>query len=136
MPVSVGWDDETHNAIRFDLVGKWTWDEFFPAFDQASALIDSVEHHVSLIFHPDRAASLHYPPDMAINTRSINKRRHERMGLSLTVTENSGVVIRTMVRAASAFLPKDRQTQFVNSLEEARAMIARYREQQTTTPPR
>jgi hypothetical protein len=124
MPVDVDWDDERKIAIRFELSGRWTWDEFYPAYDKAHTLMDTVDYPVALIFHPDRIAAVHYPSDMASNTRTLDKHRHPRMGLSLTVTDNAGAVIRAMVKAASVFLPKDRQTQFVNSLEEARAIVS------------
>ncbi|HEX2619238.1 MAG TPA: hypothetical protein VHL11_03795 [Phototrophicaceae bacterium] len=49
MPAQVDWDNQEHTAIRTELSGKWTWEEYHTAIDQAVSLMKSVQHPVDMI---------------------------------------------------------------------------------------
>ena len=54
MSVTVVWDNERKTVIRYDMLGRWNWNEFQVEFQKAKAMLDSVEHTVD--FHPQRGA--------------------------------------------------------------------------------
>lgn len=35
MSVQVSWDNEDKTVIRYDLGGRWKWEEFYPCYQQA-----------------------------------------------------------------------------------------------------
>lgn len=49
MPVQVDWLDNQQDIVILRFTGTWTWDEFFPARQQARELIQTVDHTVHII---------------------------------------------------------------------------------------
>ena len=64
MTITVRWADDAHSIIYYEYVGKWTWEEYYRAGDEAVALAQAGTQRVSVIgdfrkssFLPDSALS-------------------------------------------------------------------------------
>src|SRR5688572_14571049 len=50
MSVTVRWWDEAKkNIILYKFEGKWTWDEFYPAYYESIEMMDSVDYKTNFI---------------------------------------------------------------------------------------
>lgn len=58
MTITVNWDNAAKTAIRYDFEGKWTWDEFRTAANEAFKMTRSVSHRVDGISNFLPGASL------------------------------------------------------------------------------
>ncbi len=41
MSINVTWDNAEHTVVRWEFDGVWEWEEFFDAFAQSKALVQS-----------------------------------------------------------------------------------------------
>jgi len=124
MPIHVSWDDQTQRAIRFDLYGFWTWKAFVDAVADANTLIETANHEVDLIFHPDQVGARHLSSDFLAQVRLIQSRRHPRMGRIVVILRHNDTVVRHMVLVLSRVLPPAAQPAVVETLADARRFIA------------
>jgi hypothetical protein len=124
MGVQAVWDNEQQTIIRYDLSGKWTWDEFFTAYETAKAMLNASPHVVHFILNPTDAASRrHLPP--GIVSRIGNTARTKLPNAGITVAIGSSNVVRSIISAAARLYPRiSKQYQFADTLDEARAIIA------------
>lgn len=49
MPILVEWDDADETIIKIEFSGKWTWEEFFEANQQASAMMAEKPYRMDII---------------------------------------------------------------------------------------
>jgi hypothetical protein len=56
--ISVGWEDDAKNVLRFDERDTWTWTEFDLAVDEMVDYVRNVDHLVNLLV----LAPLRFPP--------------------------------------------------------------------------
>ena len=87
MPVRIFWLDESEkDVLQYEFTGKWTWDEFFPVFEEALALESSQPHRVDVIL--DFQQSSNIPPNALTHIKSITDKQPDNIGLSIFVTSN------------------------------------------------
>ncbi len=58
MSISVQWDNDNQNVIRYDFSGRWDWDSYERALEQGFAMTEGVEHEVHMLIHLQRGATL------------------------------------------------------------------------------
>jgi len=124
MPVRVRWYDDTQTTVLYEFSGKWTWNEFYPVYQQAYEMITSVEHIVHSISMPtDDEARGHVPVGALTHIPSIIRKTPSNGGIAAVITQ--GRFWRTMDGVIGKMLPAYRNNvAFVASLEEALARIA------------
>jgi len=76
MTITVRWADDAHTIIYYEYVGKWTWEEYYRAGDEAVALAQTGNQRVSVIGDFRKSAFL---PDAALSgfRRSLQTTRLE-----------------------------------------------------------
>jgi hypothetical protein len=131
MPVSVIWDDEEHSIVRYILEGQWQWHEFHPLIDEAAAMTRTVSHRVDTVADLGRSGPL--PVRNAFPTL-----KHLAAMTPPNAMEGLFVVIggSTFVQALGATFKRiypqmGAPVYFVNTLEEARILIATHRARRT-----
>lgn len=85
--IDVQWANELHDTIVIKLDDGWTWEQYFVAQDEVSAMIESVPDivvHCLILFPKNQAL----PPNALGNLRKIVKRTHERFGIAILVGVN------------------------------------------------
>lgn len=125
MPVDVEWDDPEHTILIATCVSPWLWAEMFDMFEQVVALTVDQANRVDLILRGD--GQLNTPtgnPWPLI--RSLSKRMPANAGLQVVVKPDGFAqiiygIVNTTLPVVSA------RVRFVNSLQEARSMIAQSR---------
>lgn len=71
MSIVVHWDDEEQSIIRWEFGEKWSWDDFYAAFDQSLQMAQTVDHRIDVI--PDLTRSTWVPPNALTNFNRIQR---------------------------------------------------------------
>ncbi len=133
MPITVVWDDEAHSIVRYVLEGKWEWNEFRPFIDQAAAMTRTVDHRVDTVADLRRSAPL--PMKNAFPTlKHLAIMTPDNALQGIFVVIGGGVFVRSLGATFKRIYPHiGAATYFVETLEEAHALIARDRARATGT---
>ena len=119
--ITVEWANETKTAINCRLPKGWTWEDFYAAQKEVDALIDTVPGIVDTIFLPEESG--HPPPSTLTHLRNVTLRRHKRYGLSILVDPNA--YMQVLLGALGRIMPNDNIIRFVETEEEAHALVER-----------
>lgn len=125
MPVHIGWDDPEQMVLRYDLSGRWTWEEFAACYKEGVALIQGRTDKINYIVNPLDSISRNYVPTSAF-IQSLNMSRggpQHQWGCTIIVSDSR--FLRSIYDMGKRLYPRLTQHyQFADSLEEARARIA------------
>ena len=86
MSVHVEWWDDDKRIILYEFSGKWTWEEFYPAYHESIQMMDSVDYKVNFIM--DLLQSQHIPPGALHHIKRAADFNHPNMGLAVYVGIN------------------------------------------------
>ncbi len=128
MPVSVQWDNPEKNIIyaRYE---RWSWDDFYDALTQCTALVSTVNHRVDIIC--DLVDSV-VPKGGTISHAAATLKQDNNGGIVVLVTPNR--FVQAMTQVSSRVLPDfKKRYRMTSTLESARELIARERQQSTVT---
>jgi hypothetical protein len=122
MGISAQWDNEEKTVILVTFEAEWTWDDVIAIDAQATAMYDSVGHQVDLIADL-RENKLVVSGILSYARSLLTTNWHPLVGIVIVVGISSQV--RALFDAAAAVTGKRwERVRFVNSLEEARGLIA------------
>jgi hypothetical protein len=121
MSIKVTWDNAERTIICFDFEGRWDWDELYAASDQATEMLDSVDHMVDFIM--DIRETQKIPKDFMSHAERIASGSHPRRGMMVVVGANR--LLRTVGSGLRRLFPDaTRNLVFAADLEEAEEIIA------------
>lgn len=130
MPMNAAWDNAEQTVIRQDYVGKWTWEEYFEMTKKTRDMISSMSHVVDVI------------SDMkpGIIPRQGSAITFARKALS-SLPPNRGIIVVVTNPLVAALLRvfKNLDKEIgpfmyaVNSVEEARKLIAEHQKKREIT---
>ncbi len=130
MGVSTQWDNEEKTVIRYVYEGRWTWDEYYPAHQEAREMTKSVEHIVHVIVDVRNSTLL--PKGALTHSRSALDNKPANEGITVIVGAN--FFIQVMANAARRIDPEPcKRYRFGSTIEEAHALLAKQEEQTTTS---
>jgi hypothetical protein len=123
MTVNVRWDQDCAGVVRFDLSGDWTWLDLQTAWQQAKALAAGVAYPLAIIAYisgsvPPAAESI-----TALNWLLNTLARHQARGMIVGLDVHTQATVQALAKVT---LRSECEQQFVETLEEARALIAAY----------
>ncbi|MEO8609041.1 MAG: hypothetical protein ABI690_14220 [Chloroflexota bacterium] len=122
MPISNSWDNDEKTIIRMDVSGIWTWDDLNRAFDESSAMLDSVNHTVYPIV--DLSQSQNIPANFIPNARSLMKKRHPRSGMAVFVGASALVIsLWRMFARIYTIIAREQDFAFADTVDEARSIL-------------
>lgn len=128
MPVQMNFIDEEKKVILAEYIGKWTWDEFFPARAQINSEINEVDHPVYIIHNWAKQTSL--PNNILSNTkRLIEKQQHQHAKLHVFVGANELFMTMWRMFLQLYVLPWKFSFVFANNFDEALELVKRKREE-------
>lgn len=122
MPIRVIWDNEEKTVIQYLYEGRWTWDDFYKALNQARAMIDTVNHKVDFIVNIKSSSIL--PENALSRGQSIGSSPHPNQGVTIVVGANS--FMQSMYNIFSKVYGKaagNLKISFVATPEEAQAKL-------------
>jgi len=102
MSVAVRWDSPEKTIVIYDIEGRWTWEEFYPAYNEAIAMELSVTHRVDVIVDLHNAHLL--PDNVLTHIKSISDKQPPNIGITVIVTKNR--FIHTMYQIGIKFYSK------------------------------
>lgn len=121
MSVTVRWYDVEKTIILYDVSGRWTWDEFFEAYDKAIQMMETSEQaviHGIINTLPD--VPLTYMPTNTI-AGFINavRRLPHKAGIGVMVNPGSRLLRAMHDTVGRLYAPYNRRVALVNTFEEA-----------------
>jgi hypothetical protein len=125
MSVTVQWDNEDKTLVRYDFEGRWTWDEFYAAYEQGKKLTEAVPYKLFYILYPkDNTSQRYLPSNFLSHAVAINRQSDPNAGLTVIVSQSPFVhgllsVLTTVMRFAGQRYATSR------TLDEARAMLVK-----------
>jgi hypothetical protein len=128
MPIEIVWDDTEHTIMRYDVSGKWAWDELFRARDEVFAHMDSAAaDRVDAIIN--FVGGLHIPPDALGQIKGLQEDPHPKAGLTVMVGTNFFLrtLLGTATKVYNSATGHSVDFMYAKSLEEARQIIAQDR---------
>ena len=130
MPVRVFWDDEDPRLFRWEIHGRWTWDEFFQAQARVDEMMQSVDSLVDILFDMRGAEGL--PPNMMSNIKRVMDAGGAHTAAIVIVGADDGTryMFRTFAGVFRLLVARYRIF-FADTLEEARRLIAAERARRT-----
>lgn len=132
MSVQVFWDNPEKTVVRYDFEGRWTWDEFYPAYKQAIEMELSVAHRVDVIVNLEQARL--FPDNMLSHLKVISDKQPPNIGVSVLVTRNG--FVHSMYNVGVKFYGKIRHYfRTADTLQEAYEIIAEMRQAAEDTTP-
>jgi hypothetical protein len=127
MGITIAWEDNTQQVMRYSLDEHWTWEEFFIAKKQANEMMDAVSHKFGVIVDVSPKAT--FRPDILPNLRKALSSAHPNTLFVVLVTPHPYTY--TMLRQAFSSLRfSTMPVEIVPNLEEGHHIMAqRLREQ-------
>jgi hypothetical protein len=124
--VTVDWLDDEKTVLIYQIYGKWTWEEFYRAFEKARTMMASVPHTVHAITIPrDDAARHHIPSNILTHFPIITRRLPTNAGMAAMVITGFSPLWRSMYNTVVMLHPPfGRRVAMVASEEEGLARIA------------
>jgi hypothetical protein len=131
MPVSIRWFDAQQSIMFYTMEGRWTWDEFYPQYEQALAMEREKPHRIDVIV--DLSASAHLPLSILTHVRHMSDKQPDNIGLSIIVTQNA--LVEALYRAGVRMHRNiARYFRVVPTVMVAEAMIAAVRQEAAGLP--
>lgn len=122
MSVRVVWDNDQKTIVRYVFEGKWTWDELYPAYNQAIEMEKAQPHRVHAIL--DMRKAIGVPANVLTHLKHISDKQPDNIGLSIVVTSSS--FVHSLYQIAIKFYNKiDYYFRVAETLDEAYKMIAK-----------
>jgi hypothetical protein len=126
MSVAVRWSNLEKTIVVYDIEGRWTWDEFYPAYNEAIAMELSVTHRVDVIVDLHHANLL--PDNVLTHIKNISDKQPPNIGITVIVTKNRFVL--TMYQIGTKFYGKiGHYFRVAATTDEAYAMIQSTRQE-------
>ncbi len=121
MSVRVAWDNTAKTIVRYVFEGRWTWNEFYPAYDEAIAMEKSMPHRVHVIV--DLRKGVGVPANALMHVKNISDKQPDNIGLTVLVTTSS--FVHSLYQIGVKFYHKiGYYFRVVDSMDEAYTMIA------------
>jgi hypothetical protein len=119
MSIKVAWDNADRTIISFDFDNRWDWDELYAASDQATEMLDSVDHMVDFIMDIRETV---IPKDFMSHAERLASGSHPRRGVMVVVGVNG--LLRTVGSGLRRLFPDaTRNLVFAADVEEAYEVI-------------
>lgn len=124
MGVNVFWVNDDKTIVQYDFIGRWTWEDFYPAYEEALRMEASVTHRVDVIINLLESRSI--PPNALSHLKNITDKQPDNIGVSVLVTTHR--FVKVMYDMGVKFYPKMRQYfAIVETMDEAFETIASVR---------
>ncbi|MBZ0304002.1 MAG: hypothetical protein K8J31_29960 [Anaerolineae bacterium] len=125
MKIKPTWDNEGKTIIRHIFERGWGWTDFHQALEQASVMMDEVDHRVDVILD-FRDANL--IPNGAITQvkKAYTNPKHHNVGTTIVIGANS--FMQALVSVGTKLAPNSLENwdvEFARTLDEAYSIVTR-----------
>jgi hypothetical protein len=78
MAIEVQWQNAAHTILRYNFVGDWTWEDYFPVLLQGRAMMAQEAHQVCIL--NDFTQTQQFPRDFLSKARNVASTRPTNTG--------------------------------------------------------
>ncbi len=129
--IDITWLDEQRSIFGWTFSNDWTWDEFYHAHKQTSAMIDEVDGIVDGIIIP--SSKPHMPPYAPMHLSHVLSTTHPRLDKLVVVAPR--MFLTSMLSAVGQMLPElPSHFHYARSLEEAFTYVSARQMERHQTP--
>ena len=124
MNIEIVWDNEAKSILRYIYGRSWTWTDFNAAAKTAYAMLDTVDHKVSVIMDFQNANII---PQGAITQvqRAFSTPRHKNISTTVIVGSSANTFLQAIAGVGRKLSrANDWQLTFVSTLPEAYEALA------------
>ncbi len=86
MSIELFWEDDAKTILRFNFVGGWTWDDYYPLHEQGNQMAQAIPHIVHSIV--DLRQNRSVPTNTITHLTNIANRQIPNAGLKVIITNN------------------------------------------------
>jgi hypothetical protein len=86
MPVNVYWEDSEKTLLRYDFLGKWTWNDLYHALNKAQTMEMSVTNRVDVLL--DMRHSITIPDSALTHIRNLVEKQPPNVGIFVVITQS------------------------------------------------
>lgn len=134
MGVRIRWDNKEKTIIVFEMDQRWEWDEFYPLYKKYVGMMDSVPHRVHIIYHlVDNTTRI--PPLILLHMPRLMRMTHPREDRSVVVGRMQFAERFFAILANMGLREYTERYQFVDTLDEAHAVLDRYEDDLRSDQP-
>lgn len=132
MPITVCWDDAERSVLRFDYVGRWTWEELYSAVTEANGLMDTVDHPVTHLI--DLTQNGGVPSNLINHVQQLASLTHRNFEMTIIIGADRFIHMLgdLCFRLAGSRVDRSRY-HWAESLDQARFMVQVYRHHRVRT---
>lgn len=124
MPVTVEWFNDEHTMIRYEFIGRWSWEELHDAIEQVQAMIGGVSHRVDILI--DLSQNQGIPSGALTQMRGGTLRANRNWGMGVFI--GTGTFIRALLNTFTRVYPKmGERYATADTLDDALRLIAQQR---------
>ena len=127
MPVKFEWENDEKTIMRVVVSGVWNWNEFHKMMRIMSFALDRVSHPVETII--DLRAGAKLPAGALGHIRSLGKRIHPNGTDRAVIIGLDEAVAKSLGGADGIYQDGERLLRFVDSDEEALAVIGEWQDE-------
>jgi hypothetical protein len=129
MTILVNWDNAEKTTILYTIHGRWTWEDLYDALDKGRGMMDSVSHE-KVDFIVDMSDCKLLPDNALSNFARMTNKPHPKNGRMVMVGATTFVrALLNMLGRYQGANDNAKAVKAVPSVEEARNVIAAYRQQ-------
>ncbi len=119
MPITIQWDTEAHTVIRWEMVGTWTWEDFYAAVAETRNLRAAEVARQPIVNILDMTKNTTKPLGMVMHGRNAMQVRTNPADQVIFVTTNQ--FMQTMINSfRMVYRELGRNVHIVSTLDEAR----------------
>jgi hypothetical protein len=124
MPVHFLWDDPEKTILRYEFIGKWTWEELYETIHASWDEVKQLDYIVDSI--GDVSGTDGVPPSVITHVRSLSQNRPENTDLMVFVGANAylNAIMQTFSQISQNILRRDINIVMAKTLDEARELVA------------
>ncbi len=86
MSIELLWEDDAKTILRFNFVGSWTWDDYYPLHEKAEQMAAAMPHIVHSMV--DLRQNRSVPTNVITHLTNIANRQASNAGLTVLITNN------------------------------------------------
>jgi len=86
MSVEITWIDEEKTIMKYDMIGTWSWDDFYPVYDRAIVEEKAQNHTVYIVVDLRQSKSM--PPNMLTHVKNISDHQPDNVGVNVIISNN------------------------------------------------
>lgn len=84
MPITMHWDTQQADLIRYHMSGKWTWDDMIGGLQEVKRMIETELQHIDIIIHCESGNYL--PLNFLGRVKELGRLQMHNPGMTIMIT--------------------------------------------------